>query len=135
MDDIFEKMIGVSYKSRRGDHQMILPFENASSPSILASIARKLWGVVGGVERSCNLTGVNSPMRSPAAENGDLADAIESHNVAKVEDEKEEEEEEVKRSRDGCGVHPNSIMTIVKRSDTLMGVEATNLHDEDEVGR
>ena len=95
MGEVFERMNGVSYTSRRGDHQLLLPFENASSPSILASIARKLWGLVGGDEKSVNPTdGVSSPMRLPSAEIGDSTDSIESHNVVRVDD---EEEEEVKR--------------------------------------
>ena len=50
MTDVFARSIGVSCSSRWGNHQLILPFENASSPSILASIARQLWGVVGGLK-------------------------------------------------------------------------------------
>jgi hypothetical protein len=137
MTDVFARSIGVSFSSRWGNHQLILPFENASSPSILASIARQLWGVVGGVGRSRNLTGAIGPMRLPSTENVDSTNTIESHNGVRVEEEgveeEEEEEEEIKLSQDDCIAHTISIMTIVNRSDTLMCGEAASLHSEEEV--
>lgn len=48
MDEVFEHMSGARFTSCWGDHQWILPFKNALSPSILASIAPQLWGVDGG---------------------------------------------------------------------------------------